>query len=455
MSIRLRRTSLRKSSIGIDLIRKSITNLSEGLVSIGKQSSELLKETRKSNLFKSKLISQDAEFFKRRRENVLRKQREDELEASSVTGVTKRQGSLIQKSTKGFLGRVLDFIGTLIIGWALLNLPKIIAAFQKLFGLINRVVGVFTGFIDGMKNFLESIGTGLDNFFSIFNKFNFLEDDKKIKDTFDETQNNLVKLNKEFTESINSFVMDKDIQSAGDVAQKLGLDEDGEGTDKLEEQDLEPIGNEEAQDVTVTEETEINENETVVEGIQTDTNLDVEQDDRRNIGGPVEAGQPVVVGDAAGIDSRSAELFVPDVDGRIVSNNELEDIATGDDGTNEIDDLLSGLEESGGSKSSSSPPPISSAGGITLEEEKKSITPEVKGVKTSRNDMSIIPITASNKFDFRAPKKRRKVFIMGGNKQPISPQISMSGGGSKSITVISQTTAKTLSELQSIALSSG
>ena len=453
MSIRLRRTSLRKSSIGIDLIRKSITNLSEGLVSIGKQSSELLKETRKSNLFKSKLISQDAEFFKRRRENVLRKQREDELEASSVTGVTKRQGSLIQKSTKGFLGRVLDFIGTLIIGWALLNLPKIIAAFQKLFGLINRVVGVFTGFIDGMKNFLESIGTGLDNFFSIFNKFNFLEDDKKIKDTFDETQNNLVKLNKEFTESINSFVMDKDIQSAGDVAQKLGLDEDGEGTDKLEEQDLEPIGNEEAQDVTVTEETEINENETVVEGIQTDTNLDVEQDDRRNIGGPVEAGQPVVVGDAAGIDSRSAELFVPDVDGRIVSNNELEDIAT-DDGTNEIDDLLSGLE-SGGSKSSSSPPPISSAGGITLEEEKKSITPEVKGVKTSRNDMSIIPITASNKFDFRAPKKRRKVFIMGGNKQPISPQISMSGGGSKSITVISQTTAKTLSELQSIALSSG
>ena len=441
MSIRLRRTSLRKSSIGIDLIRKSITNLSEGLVSIGKQSSELLKETRKSNLFKSKLISQDAEFFKRRRENVLRKQREDELEASSVTGVTKRQGSLIQKSTKGFLGRVLDFIGTLIIGWALLNLPKIIAAFQKLFGLINRVVGVFTGFIDGMKNFFESIGTGLDNFFSIFNKFNFLEDDKKIKDTFDETQSNLVKLNKEFAESINSFVMDKDIQSAGDVAQKLGLDEDGEGTDKLEEQDLEPIGNEEAQDVTVIEETEINENE-------------VEQDDRRNIGGPVEAGQPVVVGDAAGIDSRSAELFVPNVDGRIVSNNELEDITTGDDGANEIDDLLSGLE-SGGSKSSSSAPPISSAGGITLEDEKKSITPEVKGVKTSRNDMSIIPITASNKFDFRAPKKKRKVIVMGSNKQPMSPQISMSGGGSKSITVISQTTEKTLSELQSIALSSG
>ena len=451
MSIRLRRTSLRKSSIGIDLIRKSITNLSEGLVSIGKQSSELLKETRKSNLFKSKLISQDAEFFKRRRENVLRKQREDELEASSVTGVTKRQGSLIQKSTKGFLGRVLDFIGTLIIGWALLNLPKIIAAFQKLFGLINRVVGVFTGFIDGMKNFLESIGTGLDNFFSIFNKFNFLEDDKKIKDTFDETQNNLVKLNKEFTESINSFVMDKDLQSAGEVAEKLGLNENEDKENKeIEGLELDPENLESVE--TETDEIEGVSNNT---GVEQEVEQEVEQNiERRNIGGPVEAGQPVVVGDAAGIDSRSAELFVPNVDGRIVSNNELEDIATGDDGANEIDDLLSGLE-SGGSKSSSSAPPISSAGGITLEDEKKSITPEVKGVKTSRNDMSIIPITASNKFDFRAPKKKRKVIVMGSNKQPMSPQISMSGGGSKSITVISQTTEKTLSELQSIVLSSG
>ena len=38
----------------------------------------------------------------RRRENALRRQREDELEASTITGVTKRQGNLVQKSTRGF-----------------------------------------------------------------------------------------------------------------------------------------------------------------------------------------------------------------------------------------------------------------------------------------------------------------------------------------------------------------
>ena len=167
MSIADRRNSLSKSSIGIDSIRKSITSLSEGLVAIGNKSRELLKETRKTNQYKRKLIRQDGEFFKRRRENALRRQREDELEASTITGVTKRQGSLVQKSTRGFLGRILDFLGILLLGWAITNLPKIIAAFQKLFGLIQRVVGVLGGFVSGMKNFLVGIGTGIDNFLSL------------------------------------------------------------------------------------------------------------------------------------------------------------------------------------------------------------------------------------------------------------------------------------------------
>ena len=231
MSIADRRNSLSKSSIGIDSIRKSITSLSEGLVAIGNKSRELLKETRKTNQYKRKLIRQDGEFFKRRRENALRRQREDELEASTITGVTKRQGSLVQKSTRGFLGRILDFLGILLLGWAITNLPKIIAAFQKLFGLIQRVVGVLGGFISGMKNFLVGIGTGIDNFLDIFRKFNFGEDDKKIKDTLEEGQNNLTKLNKDFIEGSQLIANDKDIASATQVAEDLGIDDTGDTGD--------------------------------------------------------------------------------------------------------------------------------------------------------------------------------------------------------------------------------
>ena len=229
MSISDRRDSLRKSSIGIESIRKSLVSLREGLVAVGRNSRELLKETRKTNQYKQKLIRQDAEFFKRRRENALRKQREDELEASTITGVTKRQGSLVQKSTRGFLGRILDFVGILLLGWAVTNLPKIIAAFQKLFGLIKRVVGVLTSFVEGMKNFLIGIGTGIDNFLSIFQRFNFAEDDKNIRDTIDEGEANLNKLNKDFKESVQNFINDKDIANAENVAKDIGvLEEDYE-----------------------------------------------------------------------------------------------------------------------------------------------------------------------------------------------------------------------------------
>lgn len=462
MSIRIRRESLRKSSLGIDAIRKSITNLSEGLASIGKQSRELLKETRKSNILKRKLIRQDAEFFKRRRENALRRQREDELEASTITGVTKRTGSLIQKSTRGFLGRILDFIGVLILGWALTNLPKIISAFQKLFGLINRVVGVFTGFIEGMKNFFTGIGTGIDNFLNVFKRFDFREDDKNIKDTFEKTQNNLTALNKDFTESITSFVIDKDIQSAGEVAEKLGIKEEGGDSD-----------NDNLDSISGTS------NLTSLEGETTDIEIDetdeaetteIDEDDieRRNIGGPVEARQPVFVGDAAGIDSPSTELFVPNEDGRIVSNNELEDIIasvnttpdseeiTPSEEENEFQSFLSGLNDqdiSGGASDSSSLPSVSgTSSGMELDEEEEKGS-SIQPVKTTTDDSAIVPMQKRIGINLKAPKKPRVTIIAANNQNTMPSQISMGGGQSRTTIVLNrQNSKKTLADLQNIKL---
>ena len=55
MSVEESRNSLRKSSINLDSIRKSITKLNEGLTAIGNNSREILKQTRKTNQLKSKL----------------------------------------------------------------------------------------------------------------------------------------------------------------------------------------------------------------------------------------------------------------------------------------------------------------------------------------------------------------------------------------------------------------
>ena len=226
MSAEKRKSFLSSSSQSIDNIRRSVTNLAQGLVSSAKAASDVQEQTRKNAIFKQTLIGKDNEFFKRRRENVLRKQREDELEETSVNGVTKKTQELPQKSTRGFLGRILDFIATLLIGWALTTLPQIIKAFQKMFMLITKVVGVLSAFLKGVGLFFTGIGGILDNFLGVFKRFDFIGPDKQIKEGVDNATTGLVKLNKDFVEGIRLFTQDPDIQKAGEVAQSLGIEQD-------------------------------------------------------------------------------------------------------------------------------------------------------------------------------------------------------------------------------------
>ncbi len=441
MSIADRRNSLRKSSIGVDSIRKSVTSLGEGLTAIGNKSRELLKQTRLTNQFKSKLIRQDGEFFRKRREGVLRKQREDELEASTITGVTKRQGSLVQKSTRGFLGRILDFVGILIIGWAITNLPRIISAFQKLFGFINRVVGVLSAFVEGLKNFFMGIGTGIDNFLNIFNRFNFREDDKKIKDTFEESNNNLTKLNKDFRESVSQFARDEDINSAGQVAADLGI---GEGGDMGE--------------VTVPDLSQEQE-ENILEAAQTFTADEVAVIEETGVipepraeGGPVIEGRPYIVGE------EGPELLVPNESGEIVPNDELNEPmvdAVGDaaniESTGGEDTAMSVTPDtpsSSGTATTAAAPTTSSLDGEDFQTDDETIS-SVDPIKSDKSN-SLTPIRRSRN-NLRSRRKKQTIVQIGGGggQQPMQTP-SASGGTQTKTIVVGNSSTKTLLDLQSL-----
>tara|TARA_B100001989_G_scaffold129068_1_gene91243 strand:+ start:1193 stop:2554 length:1362 start_codon:yes stop_codon:yes gene_type:complete len=448
MSIADRRNSLRKSSLGIDRIRKSITSLNEGLEAIGAKSRDLLKQTRDTNEFKRKLIRQDGEFFKRRRENALRKQREDELEASTITGVTKRQGSLVQKSTRGFLGRILDFLGILLLGWALTNLPKIIAAFEKLFGLIKRVVGVLGGFVEGMKDFLVGIGTGISNFLDIFRRFNFSEDDKNIRDTLEQSTNNLTKLNKDFVESAQQFANDPDINSAGEVAKNIGI-VDGDDAGGVQGE----IVNRGVREKDIKEQVDKALEQNVdVEG-QTET-VNVEP---RAEGGDVVKGQPYLVGE------EGPEIFQPDEDGTIIPNDQLlaegeeeELVLTNDDvggadnveGVNENDPMsVTPSRPSGGV-----PQTTASTPDMSIPDDEMSDTEEERSVEPIRTDKSLVisPVKKSVYEIRRSKRKRKKIIVPVGNQNGGSTTPSISGGTKTNTVFIGQTSEKTLLDLQSL-----
>ena len=240
MSISGQRNSLRKSLTSINRIQKSISGLREGLSSIRKNASNILQEQRKTNLFKRNVIRKDSDFFNKRRENVLRKQREDELESSSVTGVAKKQGNLFAQSTRGFFGRILDFLGVLLVGWALQNLPKFIAAFQKLFGMIKKVVEIMTGFVKVITTFLKGIGAGLGKLFNVISKIDFSAGVQKAGDLFQQGSQALFLLGKEFVEGVNAISSDEDIRNAGlsgFVDQNNTQDNNRDNTDDSENED--------------------------------------------------------------------------------------------------------------------------------------------------------------------------------------------------------------------------
>ena len=205
MSISARRNSLLKSSISIKSIGDTASSFFKGFRLARKNANEIVENTRESNQFKSTLIRQDNIFFRRRQENIRRKDREDELEASSVQGAPKTQGAILAKSSRGFLGRILNFIGILLIGWAIENLPKILNGIQSLIRNITKVGGILGFFVEGVKNVLGGIGTLIGETISKLTGFDFLGGKKEVEDGLESAQTNVLKAQNELAETANIF----------------------------------------------------------------------------------------------------------------------------------------------------------------------------------------------------------------------------------------------------------
>ena len=205
MSLRARRNSLLKSSISLNSMRDSIAKFNKGLKSAQKNAFEIVKRTKESNAFKRTLIASDNNFFRKRQENVRRKDREDEIEAVSLSGAVKQKGTILAKSTRGFLGRLLDFVGILLVGWAVTNLPKIIAALSGLIKLIRSVTRVLGFFINAIKDIVVGIGTVISEALSKIPFFDYEKNKKGIQENLDRSSSGLLKLDQQLVQSGNEF----------------------------------------------------------------------------------------------------------------------------------------------------------------------------------------------------------------------------------------------------------
>ena len=451
MSISIRRNSLRKSSISINSIRNTFTSFSKGITNAKQKSDDILKQTRDTNLFKSKLIRKDGEFFAKRRENVRRKNREDELESSSISGVAKKEGNIVTRSTRGFLGRIIDFLGVVLVGWALINLPIIIKRLQGLFKLIQRVVDILSGFIGAIRDFLVAIGKPIVSLIDALRKIDFTRQRKQIQESTESANSSLTKLDKDFRESVNDFINDENISQAGAYADQIEKNNRRETQNEKVEAVLAPQpGDREAN--------ERQQVDTQQENITVETQTpDIEP---RAEGGPVEPNKPYKVGE------RGVELFVPDQSGTIIPNDELvaqnteveeEDDESELEGVKGIfgdtEKLLSNENLGDASPtpiSGTSPLPIDTSN-LTPDKSEKNKADLITTPKSKDMNMSVVPVKRKE-FKMMGRKKKKSVIMIVekpvGQGQPV-----VTGGGQKSpmTTVVNKSSDKMLLELQSVS----
>lgn len=162
-----------KSSISVGSISKTVSSLSKGINKAQKSANNISTTLSKKTRLSRQSLSNDRIIFAKRRESVRRKEQEDIVEASGIGGAIRRQGKVISSSTKGFLGRILDFIGTLMVGWLLNNLPTIISLSQQLIKRIQKTVTVLGGFVTGVTKILSGFGSLLNQSFGKLASFDF------------------------------------------------------------------------------------------------------------------------------------------------------------------------------------------------------------------------------------------------------------------------------------------
>ena len=170
--------SLLKNTDSIGNIQDSINAFGKSLRAANNTSSVIIRKLNESNRSKKGAIGRERMLYQKRRSAVRMREKEDVIEASKVSGIFRRTSKVIGDSTKGFLGRIMDFLGTILVGWVVTNLPVIINTVEDLIVRIQKAAGVLTGWFEGTRNFFTGFTSELGNVLSRVTGVD-LEGDKK------------------------------------------------------------------------------------------------------------------------------------------------------------------------------------------------------------------------------------------------------------------------------------
>ena len=152
---------LNQNSNSIGNIQESLNQFGVGIRKANSASSVIIKELNAGNKAKKDAISVRRSLFEKRREAVRRREKEDLIEAGSIQTINQSATRKISGSTRGILGRIMGFVGTVFLGWFLKNVPEIIKKSQALIQRMNEVRLTLTEWVENTLSSLRTFTTNL------------------------------------------------------------------------------------------------------------------------------------------------------------------------------------------------------------------------------------------------------------------------------------------------------
>lgn len=186
------------SSINLDKVSGGIKSLNTGIGQLKKSADNVKIVTLNRTRIKRESITRNRMLGNMREEAVKRKEQESIIEASGISGAFKRTGSVITDSTKGFLGRLLDFASSLLLGWLLYNLPTIMTGIEDLIIRIKSLYTILTDFMSNIKNTFQDFGNLLSAVYLDITQFDFTDQSKRVQTAMDDLNVNLDLMHNEF-----------------------------------------------------------------------------------------------------------------------------------------------------------------------------------------------------------------------------------------------------------------
>jgi len=143
-----------------------------------------------------------------------RRKKESLLEASNFkrslsSGIVKLPG-------RSFLGKVLNFIGILIIGWLVNNLPKIIKFVEDLIKRIQKLVDSLKSFVKNLGNWFKAIGSIISAGWSNIKNLDFTDSEGKLKTAMDDLDKAFKGMQTDVEGMKNALTADMNAENSGD-----------------------------------------------------------------------------------------------------------------------------------------------------------------------------------------------------------------------------------------------